>query len=747
MKNIFKLLSVLAISSFLGVACNENKEPIEKPVEPTAPVAAVELGELTRTSVSFTIKSDSPGDYAWKIVPSSETVSDAESLFQNGKTGMFGSSNSVELTYNELEGGKEYKLYAAVRKINPYVYSELVVEDVITEKAYTEMITLEKVTTNAISYHIEKPEDAPAYRHMIMDYNDFLYFQALVGVTHSSYLSAFGLGADKSQTFEYEWVQLDGWDNYPTNFYSDTKYLILAGKSAGVSLEDAVSEKDVKVLEFTTPKAEVCPYEVDVTISDLKSLEARVTLTPEEGVDRYRVMVMSESDYESFLFEGEEMVRRAVIGNWNDYSNEFKEQADLTVTGLMPDSKYYVCIVAFDKDMREVYIEETFYTAEPSGPNPEIIVEAQDVEENWNSAAVNLKLKNVVSGVMMLRTKSVVEDVLNAPGNEDLTMEIIIKNNGDPMSGAVIDKAQTESGASLVFSGLSPNTEYIFGVMATNSEYVSVCYVYEFKTGAEPAVETTLFEKLKGEYTAQITDLAGVQHTFDVTIADGVNDATREAYAAENILVCLGFDPCGIKYHSPQDLLDKKWASTEDEANRNYGPKWFLEIDQDDKITTYKHAISSSNWDEVNQTVIVDYSAEGEAPMASFDGTTIWFKGTFWRDFTNPNREDMAMATTLVHDVDFNEETGVITVQPVTHYKSWSAKGQQITEYPGVEKGRTWSGGSNEVIFCGNSALVLTPKQKNATSAALSAHSNDIKVPVMKVFDVRENRPTIQRGR
>ena len=210
MKNIFKLLSVLAISSFLGVACNENKEPIEKPVEPTAPVAAVELGELTRTSVSFTIKSDSPGDYAWKIVPSSETVSDAESLFQNGKTGMFGSSNSVELTYNELEGGKEYKLYAAVRKINPYVYSELVVEDLITEKAYTEMITLEKVTTNAISYHIEKPEDAPAYRHMIMDYNDFLYFQALVGVTHSSYLSAFGLGADKSQTFEYEWVQLDG---------------------------------------------------------------------------------------------------------------------------------------------------------------------------------------------------------------------------------------------------------------------------------------------------------------------------------------------------------------------------------------------------------------------------------------------------------------------------------------------------------------------------------------------------------
>ena len=164
---------------------------------------------------------------------------------------------------------------------------------------------------------------------------------------------------------------------------------------------------------------------------------------------------------------------------------------------------------------------------------------------------------------------------------------------------------------------------------------MSTSYVYNFKTGAEPVVETTLFDKLKGEYTARITDIDGVPHTFDVTIADGVNDATREAYKAQNILVCLGFDPCGVAYNSPEDLLKKKWAKNEEEANRNYGPKWFLEIDENDKITTYKHAVASSSYDAVNNVELVDYAADGEDPMASFNNQTIWFKGTFNRYYAS----------------------------------------------------------------------------------------------------------------
>lgn len=737
------LISALACTLF---SCN-RPDPEPEPEQPTAPVSSISILDLSRTSITFKIGSDAPGDYAWAIVPAGETIEKAEDLFGSGyNNGMFDETNVATITYNQLEGNKEYALYYAVRKINPYVYSEIKSEEISTIFAYESMITLEKATPTAVSYHIEMPEDAKAYRHMIVDYNDYLYFQALVGVTYDSYLSAFGLGADKSQTFDYEWRQLDGWDNYATYFYSDTKYLILAGKSESTDIDAQVSAADVKVYEFTTPKAEECPYDVEIAVSDVTSISAKVTLTPEDGVDRYRAYIMSEADYEAFLFEGEEMVRRAVIGPWEDKSTEYRSAQEFSLEGLVPESNYYVCIVAFDKDMREVYIEDVFTTTEPVGPAPEIETTEVETEEPWNSAVMNLKLRNTSSAIAFVHTKYAVDQVLNAPGNEDLTMDVVIRNNGVALSSDVLSKALTEEGADLMFSNLSPNTEYVYAIMATNIEHVSTVHVYNFTTGAEPTIETGLFGKLKGEYTAKITDVNGVPHTFDVTITDGVNDATRESYKAQNILVCLGFDPCGVEYHSPQDLLDKGWAKTEEEANRNYGPKWFLEIDENDKITTFKHAVASSNYDPVNDVTLHDYSAEGEDPMASFNGQTIWFKGTFNKYYASKDKYEQ-QSTTLIHDVTYNEETGSITVKPVKHYKSWSAQGEMITEYPGVSQSKNWYGGSDsKVIFCGNSSLVLTPKNNAAKKACtVEAAATELKIPARKTINVQETRRALRK--
>lgn len=748
-KRLFIMLGLASVLSFAATSCNETPQqeieddPIDAPVAPNALIAVT---SLDRTSVSFSIISDSPGDYAWKIVKGTENFENAEALFKSGTTGMFGSDNKVSVTDNNLEGGNEYTLYYAVRKINPYVYSELYKETLSTDFPYEDMITLEKVTTNSISYHIEKPEDAKAYRHMIVDYNDFLYFKALVGVTHESYLSAFGHGETESKTFANDWVQNDAWGTYPTYFYSDTKYLVIAGKSESADIDSQVSAEDVKYIEFRTPKAEVCPYGLDIQVSEITSLTADLTVTPEDGVDKYRMYVMSEADYESFLFEGEEMVRRAVIGGWDDTSTEYRGTQSLSLQGLMPNSNYYVCAVVFDKDMRELYVEKVFTTTEPVGPAPEIEVTAMTTEEPWNSAAANLKFKNTVSALSFVHTKYAVDEVLERPGNEDLTIEDIINTNGVSMSGAEVAKASTEEGANLVFSGLSPNTEYIYAVKATNSEYVSTYYTYQFKTGAEPVIETTLFGKLKGEYTARITDVNGVPHTFDVTITDGVNDATRESYRAQNILVCLGFDACGVEYHSPEDLIAKGWAKNEDEANRNYGPKWFLEVDENDNLTTYKHAVASSSYDSVNNVELIDYSAEGEDPMASFNDQTLWFKGTFNRYYASKDQWIM-QATTLIHNVTYNEETGSLTVHPVTHFKSWSSRGESITEYPGVSQSKEWYGASDEkVIFCGDSPLVLTRKETKAQkSQAISPAFKPLVTPSVKTINVQENRRTLRR--
>ena len=109
-------------AAFAAISCKgpQQEDPQEDPV--VAPTATVEINALDRTSVTFTISSDSPGDYVWAIVPETEKIASAEELFSNGNSGMFTSAQKVEVTYNELEGGNEYSLYYAVRKINPFVY-------------------------------------------------------------------------------------------------------------------------------------------------------------------------------------------------------------------------------------------------------------------------------------------------------------------------------------------------------------------------------------------------------------------------------------------------------------------------------------------------------------------------------------------------------------------------------------------------------------------------------------------------
>jgi hypothetical protein len=104
-------------------------------------------------------------------------------------------------------------------------------------------------------------------------------------------------------------------------------------------------------------------------------------------------------------------------------------------------------------------------------------------------------------------------------------------------------------------------------------------------------------------------------------------------------------------------------------------------------------------------------------------------------------------STTLIHNVDYNEETGVITVNPVTHFKSWSARGESITEYPGVSQSKNWYGGSDsKVIFCGGSALKLTPKEETKSQACIELCApKELKAPTKSVVDIQKMKRTLRK--
>ena len=68
---------------------------------------------------------------------------------------MFEGAKKAEVKIEDLSGDTEYKLYAAARNLNPFLYSKLVSESIDTHVAYTDMITLESVETYffRLSYH------------------------------------------------------------------------------------------------------------------------------------------------------------------------------------------------------------------------------------------------------------------------------------------------------------------------------------------------------------------------------------------------------------------------------------------------------------------------------------------------------------------------------------------------------------------------------------------------------------------
>lgn len=48
----------------------------------TPPTINVEVGDVTRTTASFTITTNGAADYAYAVLPASETIADAEALFE-----------------------------------------------------------------------------------------------------------------------------------------------------------------------------------------------------------------------------------------------------------------------------------------------------------------------------------------------------------------------------------------------------------------------------------------------------------------------------------------------------------------------------------------------------------------------------------------------------------------------------------------------------------------------------------------
>lgn len=700
----------------LAVGCGDDKPNIPLPAD--GPSLSVEVDDVQRTQVSFELTTDKGIDYAYAVLPANAPApASAEALFADvtAHTGMF-ETPTVAIDYLGIAANNDYTLYAAARTINPFVYSELRSESFDTRFEYTDAITLDAITRNSFAYHI-KPEAVGQYRHLCLKKSDYDWFVRSMGVTAGMYVGTFGFFGDEEQTYSYTDAYQDE-RGYPVYIHSDTEYIILYGMCDPANPGTKVLS--TQTVTFRTVRVDESPYGVAIVADNVTSTGAEVRISPDEGIERFRVLVGTTADFDGIRIEGESALRGSIIGDPTDRSREYTSATTIPVKGLIPDTEYSVGVVGFDAQNREKVVIATFNTTSPTGPAPTIVPEPQPVDEPWHQVALNLKVEHAVNVWVCLNTREQYDKVLQQPGFTG-TMGDIIKNNGILLTPEQL--AQAKAGGVLCQSdALTPYTEYIYGFYAVNEELVTTTETYEFRTGAAPAVDLRM--QLVGDYQAEIYDDLGVRN-FGVSVSEGPSEALKSDYASKNQLAILGFEPCQVDYHSPQDLLDKGWAASEQEANTNYGPKIILEVNQDGTVNTGGKNPATSELDFI---------------MADYNGTKLYFMGY------GKTANGQIMSSQQCFPVEVSEDRNTITIKGQTGVVFGS---ETIMYYPGVYQGdNPWYGGTD--LFQGMSDLVLTRIQAvpSASGCVRSGVAAQLVVPHCVRLDLSERageqRPRMQ---
>lgn len=573
----FALLVTLAALSAATTSCSDDDNVITPPNQ-EPPTLSINVNDIQRTQIDFTIRSAGAADYAYVVKESGQSYDPtAEELFTDGTIGQFEDGVATVSTL-DVEGGKHFDLYVATRRINPYVYSDVRKIDLSTDLPYTDLVTLDRVGTTEFKYHVELPEAATRIKHVVVKKTDYEAIKSILAmfgeVTYDTYLKVFGHELTESSDIENDKFVPYG-RSEDIHVYSDTEYILMAG----VPMDDGNIDPDqFQVIELKTRPAGVCPYDLQVSV-ETTSTAATISIVPDDGITDYRVYVDKKSEFDYFRREGEAQVRSVIIGFWDDSTNQLSREHTgsivLNPTGLIPNTDYVVGIVGFDSERHECAKYVDFRTGEPVGPVPQITITAKSdaVTAPWKSAAYNVKIQNAVSAVYGFFLKRQVDNVL-ANGS---TMSAIIQNNGMTASAEQLAGMLTAEGATFETSELEANTEYVFGVYAVNDEYVSAAEYVTFTTDMLPQIGGETRNNMPGHYTASTTDAGGNIVTFPVTIATGVDDATTAEYALANRLVALGFGPqSSFPYQSPADLVAA--GKSAEDAAALYGPKWFIEF-------------------------------------------------------------------------------------------------------------------------------------------------------------------------
>ncbi len=685
------LLSAVVLAGGMWSCSDDNDEPGTNG-EPVLGVEAPASDALFPTSATFKLTTKGAESYVHKVVEGANAAEPdpivAYAEAQENGTIVTVTGDTGEVLVAGLEGNKAYTVFFIFKVGNEYkIYSQK-----INTPKYSQMVTVIKTDMFSVTLHVEVPEDV-YYSLGFISIEDYETYKMQYGKTDADYVVANPYGGMRNPRYKGpQNITIENGVNayagalnekdyeddiYPYAVHPGTGYVIFIGQcnedgtsegfvnyidngggdDGGIlgsklpNIKEYTEEKPISEnMEFTGRYAKTvlftqAPHKgtgsVMAQIDRATEKSVMITYTPSDDILQYVVALIDDADLEMFLnfVGGEDGLQISVLNGGDRYDGV--QQLTYSLTPGHTYTAYVVGVYNEDATMQTMDKLEGIKTIVSDKPAVEFKVTPLNMESPYQ-IGYNIKAPNgdcAAFKYLLNYTKDWYPE-LNGMEGENLEENIarMVATYGQGINDAdVLSKINSAEGYDMAFSTMDDTESWLVLESYNVDEKTKLFYDGDnYRTTsaplkAEEPVNSELFSKLQGTWTATMTNASGTTVTCPVTIAAGpeqvatlpedvkqglveyfVKQGKTQAQAEElvlkyfeeykegaayytqkyknmNCLVATGF--AYDDWYAPLATSWDLFHSTEysayntDELFRDYGPKMFLKIEKDENGT------------------------------------------------------------------------------------------------------------------------------------------------------------------
>ena len=685
------LLSAVVLAGSMWSCSDDDDQPGTNGEDSTLGVEAPASDAVFATSATFKLSTKGAESYVYKVVEGANAAEpDPVVVYaeaQENGTIVAVTGDTDEALVAGLEGNKTYTVFFIFKVSNEYkIYSQK-----INTPKYSQMVTVIKTDLFSVTLHVEVPEDV-YYSLGFISIEDYETYKMQYGKTDADYVVANPYGGMRDPRYKGpQNITIENGVNayagalnekdyeddiYPYAVHPGTGYVIFIGQcnedgtSEGFvnyidnggsddddwgvlgsklpNIKEYTEEKPISEnMEFTGRYAKTvlftqAPHKgtgsVMAQIDRATEKSVMITYTPSDDILQYVVALIDDADLEMFLnfVGGEDGLQISVLNGGDRYDGV--QQLTYSLTPGHTYTAYIVGVYNEDATIQTMDKLEGIKTIVSDKPAVEFKVTPLNMESPYQ-IGYNIKAPNgdcAAFKYLLNYTKDWYPE-LNGMEGENLEENIarMVATYGQGINDAdVLSKINSAEGYDMAFSTMDDTESWLVLESYNVDEKTKLFYDGDnYRTTsaplkAEEPVNSELFSKLQGTWTATMTNAAGTTVTCPVTIASGpeqvatlpedvkqglveyfVKQGKTQAQAEElvlkyfeeykegaayytqkyknmNCLVATGF--AYDDWYAPLATSWDLFHSTEysayntDELFRDYGPKMFLKIEKDE---------------------------------------------------------------------------------------------------------------------------------------------------------------------